>query len=305
MNIILQYLSKSAKAHAEKFESIRNTEFSRAASDHEIPESFFDLSYTGADGTSLAADIYRPAVRPAKLPVIILVHGGGLFTGTRKNNRLFCELTAGKGFLLYALQYRLIGEADAFSEISDICAGLSFVSSTLAQYGGDPDRVFLLGESAGAFLALYAAAAIRSKKLRRLLGCRPPSLNLCGFIAFSGMFYTARNDVIGMVYKKALYGEHSRDRKFLKYMDPAHPEVLPNLPPLFLTSSDADFLKSYTLRFHKAAKTAGHSCTLIFYPEGKELTHAFVSLRPLLYESRKTLDALCLWIKDLPSPDIQ
>lgn len=305
MNIILKHLHKSAETNAGKLEAILGKQTEMAARIPRQPECFLDQPYGSEDTAELAADIYRPAhrtERSGRLPVVMLVHGGGLFAGSRKNNRLFCELIARRGFLVYALEYRHIDEADAFGEISDICAGFSFVSGSLEQYGGDPDRIFLMGESAGAFLSVYAAAAVNSWEIRGLLGCDVPAqMKIRGLLCFSGMFYTTRRDMIGMVYKKDLYGARSRDRAFLEYMVPTNPEVLSNLPPLLLTSSGADFLKKHTLRFAKEAQAAEHSCELLYYPKGRQLTHAFISLKPMLPESREALREVCAWMKDMSS----
>ena len=55
----------------------------------EIPDDldiFFDVSYKGRDGNPLHADIYRKK-KTNNLPVIIMVHGGGLFLGETRSSR--------------------------------------------------------------------------------------------------------------------------------------------------------------------------------------------------------------------------
>ena len=42
--------------------------------------------------------------------------------------------------------------------------------------------------------------------------------------------YTTRPDYIAAVYKKDLYGERRKDKEFMKYMNPEHPEVVNSLP---------------------------------------------------------------------------
>jgi acetyl esterase/lipase len=79
-------------------------------------------------------------------------------------------------------------------------------------------------------------------------------------------------------------------------MNPEFPEIADSLPPVFLVGSDADFLKSYTKRFAAALRGAGHPCTLVYYEDNKELTHAFPALKPDLPESRNVLDQLVEWI---------
>ena len=91
-----------------------------------------------------------------------MIHGGGLMVGTRKMSRPFCENLAAKGFLVFAPEYRRITEADMFQEIGDLYTALSFVSGMLAEYGGDPDQVTVVSESAGSFLSVYTVASLSS-----------------------------------------------------------------------------------------------------------------------------------------------
>ena len=296
MNQILNWLSNSAKRYGEKNPNLANGDWTPPPDVAEHP----DLPYSGAEGAALYADVCLPADRgSAPLPVAVMVHGGGLFTGDRKINRRFCAVLAQAGFLVFSLEYRLLGDADARGEIADLCAGLCFAESALERFGGDPGRVTVFAESAGAFLSVYALALGRSEILQKALGCAPPPLRARALVCFSGMFYTARPDPIGMVYRRDLYGDGCRDRDFLALMDPEHPQVISALPPVLLTSRRGDFLRDYTLRFERALRAAGHPCALLYYPEGKHLGHAFPSLMPELPESAEVLENIIQWLHSL------
>ena len=263
-------------------------------------EQCTDLAFPAGDGTALAADLYWKKDRGDEpMPVAVMVHGGGLFTGSRHTNRAFCEILARKGFLVYAPDYRLLDTADGFGEIADVFASLMFLGRRLAEFNGDPQRVYLFGESAGAWLSVYAAAATENVHLRRLFGCPDPLLSLRGLIGFSGMYYTTRRDPLGLIYRKDLYGERRKRPSVTELMDPEHPEVVSSLPPVFLTSSENDFLKSYSLRYAEALQAQGHSCELLYFPKGKDLTHAFPSLRPELPESKMALERILGWMQEL------
>ncbi len=156
--------------------------------------------------------------------------------------------------------------------------------------GGNPEKITVIAESAGALLSVYALASTKSDTIREALSCPPVSISVDMLACFSGMFYTTERDLIGLVYPRNIYGERFKDREFMEYMNPENTEVMDNLPHMLLTSSDADFLKHYTLRYEKALRRAGHSCELIYYNAGnKELTHAFPALKPHLPESGEIL----------------
>ncbi len=245
----------------------------------------------------MGVDIFRPKDRgPAPLPVVVMIHGGGLVVGTRKLSRTFSENLASKGFLVFNPEYRLLSEADVFSEIGDVSAAFSFVSEHLEEYGGDPNRVAVVSESAGCFLAVYAVASLGSPVLREALGLRESSLHVSSLACFSGMFYTVRKDMLGLAYDETLYGERRKDQSFMRLMDPECPEVMDHLPPMFLVSSDKDFLKRYTECYEEALRKAGHPCKYLFYKGNKELDHAFPSLKPDLPQSREVLEELIGWM---------
>ena len=293
MNRILQFAIREMDARCVAFEA-------RSETDHRIPdgvEEYLDVPFQGAGGYPLAVDIFRAKGRGLRpLPVVIMVHGGGLVVGTRRLSRTFCENLAERGFLVFAPEYRRLTEIDVFDEISDVTAALSFVSGRLTEYGGDPDRVAVVSESAGSFLSVYAVAALGSPVLRAAFGLSPVSLRVRALACFSGMFYTTRKDAVGLTYARNLYGDRRKDPSFIRFMNPECPEVMEQLPPVFLVGSDADFLKNYTKRYAEALREAGHPCTLVYYEDNKELTHAFPALKPGIPESRDVLDKLVKWI---------
>ena len=79
-------------------------------------------------------------------------------------------------------------------------------------------------------------------------------------------------------------------------MNPEYPEVMEQLPPVFMVDSDADFLRKYTKQYAEALREAGHSCTLVYYEDNKKLTHAFPALKPGIPESRDVLEKLVKWM---------
>lgn len=292
MNQMLQFAIRKMDTRCRAFEE-------RSERGHMVPDSvleYLDVPFPGAGGAPLEVDIFRartPDLRP--LPVVVMIHGGGLVVGTRKMSRTFCENLAARGFLVFAPEYRRLTETDVFQEIGDITAAFSFISDQLSEYGGDPDRVAVISESAGSFLSVYAVAAIGSPVLRDLFGLQDISLHIRALACFSGLFYTARRDPVGLVYARNLYGKERKDASFIRYMDPECPEVMEHLPPVFLAGSDADFLKGNTKHYATALRRAGHPCELIYYEDQKNLTHAFPALKPDLPESRNVLDRLLEW----------
>ena len=221
-------------------------------------EATFGLTYMGEDGNRLSMDIYRPKnAGSKKLPVILMIHGGGLFVGDSLMEAGVCQILAQKGYLVFSLSYRLLTEADACGEIADVCAGFRHVEKLLPDYNGCAEQVYVAAESAGAFLSVYTIALHASDILRNKIGCRASNLSIKKLVCFSGMFYTRKLDLIGALYPQQIFGKKIFDREFMALMNPENPEVIGRLPPVLLVSSDADFLKKYTLAYDTALTKAG------------------------------------------------
>jgi len=113
-----------------------------------------DLKYATHDGVALAGDYYVPKA-PGKYPVVVAVHGGGWQGGARTGYRSWGTYLAERGIALYAIDYR-IAKPDHPSypqALQDVRAAIQFVKYQAAELKADPERVGLMGDSAGAHLA--------------------------------------------------------------------------------------------------------------------------------------------------------
>jgi len=125
-------------------------------------------------------DVYRPEPGTVPIPMLLVFHGGGFVRGDkgeRENAGLFF---ARQGFLTLVPNYRL-GPVDQWpAGALDVAAALDWARSHAADLGGDAQRIWLLGESAGA--AHVATATL----LRRF---HPPSgLGVAGAVLISGVY---------------------------------------------------------------------------------------------------------------------
>ncbi len=253
-------------------------------------EEILNISYLNRREAPLAMDIYKPAVNDAaELPVIVTLYGGGLIGGDRKSSRRYARELASHGYLVFAIEYRLVPMVDVTQELDDVCAGLDLVGRKLVDFNVDFSRIFLTGSSAGAYLAIYVSAMKDSVKLQKAIGYEPSRVRFKAIGVDCGMFYTSRGDLIGLLLAEQFYGEKRNDPDFLRYCDPEHPEIINHLPPVFLTTSRGDFLNRYTLDFHRALKKAGKATKLVYYGE-IDLQHAFLECHP---EREQSQDAIC------------
>lgn len=118
-----------------------------------------DLPY-GPD-TRQRMDVYLPAA-PHRAPVLLMVHGGAWVVGDKSMPRVVdAKLThwVGElGYILVAINYRLLPAVDVQAQATDVAAALAAVQARAAEWGGDASRVVLMGHSAGAHLVALLSA---------------------------------------------------------------------------------------------------------------------------------------------------
>ena len=112
----------------------------------------------------LELDIYRPAADHEPLPVLHQVHGGGWMVShrgrapreTRQWTPTFFERMVDAGFVVVASSYRFSSEAKYPAAVEDTLDAVRWIRANIAEYGGDPSRQVVFGQSAGGYLAAAA-----------------------------------------------------------------------------------------------------------------------------------------------------
>jgi len=116
-----------------------------------------DLTFRETEARPLALDLYRPD-REAPAPLLVHVHGGGWRFGD-KGYRRSARRYAAAGIATASIQYRLSDEATFPDPVRDVVAAVRWLRANADGYGVDPERVALVGGSAGGHLASLVAAA--------------------------------------------------------------------------------------------------------------------------------------------------
>lgn len=122
-------------------------------------------------------DIHAPD-GAKNLPVVFWIHGGGWQAGDKSDIQIKPRVFAEQGFVFVSTNYRLLPEVEMGVLIQDVAKSLGWVHKNIAEHGGDPQRIFVMGHSAGAQLA--AILCIDDRYLRSegvpfsaLRGCVP------------------------------------------------------------------------------------------------------------------------------------
>ena len=137
-----------------------------------------DLCYlpsSPCDGPDHTLDLYRPLTR--QWPVVVFVHGGDWDSGDKDLRAGGADVYAnvgrfyaGRGIGVAVINYRLQPRVKWPEQVDDVRTAFSWVRANIATYGGQPDRVFLMGHSAGAHLAALVALTAPDEVRRAVRG---------------------------------------------------------------------------------------------------------------------------------------
>jgi len=118
-----------------------------------------DLRY--APGERHQLDIYRPAHGAGKAPVIVFFYGGNWVSGDRAGYAFVGRALAARGYVVVVPDYRLYPQVRYPDFLDDAAGAVAWTHREIAAHGGDPDRIFLMGHSAGAYNAAMLALDAR------------------------------------------------------------------------------------------------------------------------------------------------
>lgn len=173
-------------------------------------------------------DIYGPRRSHGPRPVVFFVYGGSWMDGDRHNYGFVGRALASLGYVTVIADYRLVPEVEYPGFLDDGLAAFRWVADNIDRWGGDPQRVALMGHSAGAYNAMalaldrrYLAQAGLLDRVRCVVGLSGPY----DFYPFDGPISLR---TFGAVREP-------------QQTQPIH-HVRPALPPMFLGTGDLDRL---------------------------------------------------------------
>lgn len=240
-------------------------------------EHFID----GPSGASaLRVLIYRPTSVSQGLPAILYFHGGGFVAGSPDMMAAASfELTQKSGAVVVAVDYRLAPETPFPGPLEDCYAALQWMHAQSDSLSIDPERISLMGDSAGGGLAAATALlardrgdiAIRSEFLiYPMLDARTGTGQAPHDNAFTGEFIWSR--AANRFGWTSMQGSADIEKERLAYFSPALSNDLSRLPPTFLAVGSLDLFLEEDVDYALRLTRCGVPVTLHLYEGG---THGF------------------------------
>jgi len=123
-----------------------------------------DVVYGSSSRACHRLDVYTPLHAPQPRPVVMYVHGGAFTMLSKETHFVMAMQFARRGYLVFNINYRL-GHKNPFpAPLEDACDALVWVHRHAREYGGDPARIAIAGESAGGNLVAALAIACAAKQ---------------------------------------------------------------------------------------------------------------------------------------------
>ncbi len=134
-----------------------------------------DIPY--GDQKRQVLDVYAPPGAKNR-PVVFWIHGGGWQVGDKSDVQQKPRVFVEKGFVFVSTNYRLLPDVDMGTIVRDVARAIRWTHDHIAEYGGDPNRLLVMGHSAGAQLAALVCIDDRYLKeqdlsLSIIKGCVP------------------------------------------------------------------------------------------------------------------------------------
>jgi acetyl esterase/lipase len=247
-----------------------------------------DISYADGqpeDAAKHKLDLYIPkASKPA--PVFVFIHGGAWRYGDRSLYPPFGQRFAKEGILTVIPSYRLVPKSPWPAQAEDAASAFAWTMQHIAEFGGDTNRVFLGGHSAGGHLAsllMFHGPYLEAHKLSSAL--------IRGVVALSGVYNLDVGDIQSNVF--------GRDRTVRRDASPLW-QIHAPAAPFLVTFCEWDYptLPAQAKLFHAALRRAGVASELFYTPKENHISEVLAMTR----DNDATAQAVVRFILG-PSPE--
>jgi len=205
-----------------------------------LPEKYdhyLELPYKKVGNWQGVMDLFIPQNTTKPTPLILFVHGGGWTQGSKGTANQF-KVFFKQGYAVATIEYRLAKDAPAPAAVEDVRSALCFLLKD-AKYNIDPNKVVLMGGSAGGHLALLAGYIENDKRFDVDCDYRKP-IKIAAVVDKFGI-----TDVWDYINSKSgsrnaiWLGDKAKDQEFAKLLSPLS-HVKRTSPPTFIVHGTAD-----------------------------------------------------------------
>lgn len=227
-----------------------------------------DIAYGDLERQQL--DIYQPKHVNKVAPVVVFFYGGSWDSGNKADYKFVAEAMTSHGFVVVIPDYRVYPDVLFPEFMQDPAHAAQWVKRNIQQYGGDPQRVFLAGHSAGAHIAVMLG--VNAEYLAQV-NMKPADFR--GIIGLAGPY-----DFLPLTSKrlKEIFGEESQQWKSqpINFVDGSNPPM-----QLLVGLKDGTVWPRNTFNLAAKIQQAGGQVEVVEFPNYNHVDMAAKLARPL------------------------
>ncbi|GAY46219.1 hypothetical protein CUMW_095290 [Citrus unshiu] len=230
-------------------------------------------------------DLHFPTNNDGPKPVVVFVTGGAWIIGYKAWGSLLGRQLAERDIIVACLDYRNFPQGTISDMVKDVSQGISFVFNNIADYGGDPNRIYLMGQSAGAHIS---SCALLEQAVKESTGesISWSASHIKYYFGLSGGYnllnlvdHCHNRGLYRSIFLSIMEGEESLPvfSPEVRIKDPSIRDASSLLPPiiLFHGTSDYSIPSDASMAFADALQKVGAKPELVLYP-GKSHTDLFL-----------------------------
>jgi acetyl esterase/lipase len=213
-------------------------------------------------------DLYLPKLKAASAPAVLFFYGGAFISGCRREYRFIGQALASQGIIVGIADYGLFPEHRFPAFVEDGAKAAAFLHGELPNYGGDPNRLFVAGHSAGAYIAVMLASNPEyCSEAGADISCLAGAIGIAGPYDFLPITNATRIEIFG--------GSDRIETQPIHFIDGKRP------PMLLLTGDrDVNILPRNTHNMVARLREHGNEVEAIVYP-GIDHFRIILALAPL------------------------
>lgn len=256
-----------------------------------------DLTYP-ASGGDIPARVYKPENAAANLPVIFYVHGGGWVIADLDTYDATPRALAKKAnAIVVSVHYRQAPEHKFPAAHDDVAAAYAWMLKQAQSWGGDPQRIAIVGESAGGNMAITTAMAARDNNLTA-------PMHVVAVYPVAGTNLDTKSYIenenakpLNLAAMRWFFDNTVKSEADLvdPRLDLVKSANLKGLPPVTIITADIDPLKSDGMLLAERIKAEGGQATLRNF-EG--VTHEFFGMDAVVKKAAEAQDYAVQEIQD-------
>jgi acetyl esterase/lipase len=237
------------------------------------------IASPGAPAAKLV--MYSPTQREGPLPVVLWIHGGGFISSSPETVADFAVMLAASGYTVASLDYSLAPQAQHPTPVRQANGALAFLKAHAADYGGDPTRLAVGGDSAGAQIASELAAVQTNPLVARADRITPAAKDgLRAVVLYCGLYDLTTVGSTGFPGLRTYLWAYTGHRDWLSAPNvgaiSTTKNVTNNYPPTFLTVGDKDPFDGQGHKLVEALQAKNVVTKTLFWDgTGKGLNHEY------------------------------